>query len=94
MKLLPAPDPSIELVDTLGCHRDLWDKITFSYLLRWDLLCLPFLWQDRIWTVAMRRPARDLRAAVAADEVSPLARPSQGASLTSSGRGPRRPSRA
>jgi hypothetical protein len=48
MLLLPEPDPELLIVDTPWCYRDLWDKITFTELIRHSLACEPFLWNNGI----------------------------------------------
>lgn len=55
MKLLP-PASDIEYINSpYWCFRELWWQISYTYLLRWELVCDPFKMDGR-WTAAMRRP--------------------------------------
>lgn len=56
MLTLP-PASGIEYISSWGSHKDLWHKITMTYLIRWDLLCEPFKLNGS-WVAAMRRPVK------------------------------------
>lgn len=54
MKELPPASDDFVIITTFYSFADLWNQITFSYLLRHDIACLPFKLNGRFWTVALK----------------------------------------
>ncbi|WP_321471044.1 hypothetical protein [uncultured Paludibaculum sp.] len=53
MKLLTAGSKDHQIISTSYGYRHMWNMITFSELLVFNLLCMPFLANGRVWTVVL-----------------------------------------